>query len=332
MNDSQTGTLTASYVRAVARKIPERQRDEVRAELRERIADETDARIAAGEEPAAAEYAVLKDLGDPGALAALYADRTMYLIGPRYYLAWWRLLVLVLWCGVLPTVVVITVIKAVQQAPVGEIIGGAIWIAIEVSVHICFWVTVIIVIVERTTRPTAKSPFDVWTPEMLNTVPDREVPATKGEFIANIVTVAIIAGALLWDHFIGGIALPYPGVPIINPALWPWWYAAALVMLILQVLLAAGVYRKGRWDYRFAATNACYALIVAGGVLWLISQGALINPGLATAIAERSGNPATGDLVTLILNIVAGFLFVGLGAASSWEGFRRARHQSRLSC
>ena len=291
-----------------------------------------DARIAGGEEPAAAEYSVLKELGDPGELAAVYADRTMHLIGPRYYLAWWRLLVLVLWCGVLPTAVVIAVVRAVQGAPLIDIIGGAIWIAIEVGVHICFWVTLIFVIAERTGRPTAKTVFDVWTPEMLNTVPDREVPATRGELIANIVIVLVMAGALLWDHFIGGFALPYPGVSIINPALWPWWYAGALVMLLLQVLLAIGVYRKGRWDIRSAATNACYALIVAGGVLWLISQGELINPGLATAIDEKSGGTTAGDLVPLILNIVAGFLVVGLGAASAWEGFRRARHQSRQVC
>ena len=45
----------------------------------------------------AAERAVLTDLGDPDKLAAGYTDRPLHLIGPRYYLDWWRLLKLLLW-------------------------------------------------------------------------------------------------------------------------------------------------------------------------------------------------------------------------------------------
>ena len=40
---------------------------------------------------------MLTELGDPDKLAAGYTDRPLYLIGPRYYLDWWRLLKLLLW-------------------------------------------------------------------------------------------------------------------------------------------------------------------------------------------------------------------------------------------
>ena len=92
-----TATLTDRYVLAVTRSIPEQQRADVADELRASIADQLDARIEAGEPANAAERAVLTELGDPDRLAAGYADRPLSLIGPRYFLEWKRLLVLLLW-------------------------------------------------------------------------------------------------------------------------------------------------------------------------------------------------------------------------------------------
>ena len=92
-----TDTLTTRYIDAVTRSVPERQRDDVARELAAAIADQIDARLVAGEAPGDAERIVLTELGDPERLAAGYADRPLHLIGPRYYLEWKRLLVLLLW-------------------------------------------------------------------------------------------------------------------------------------------------------------------------------------------------------------------------------------------
>src|SRR5690606_8110198 len=54
--------------------------------------DAVDARTEQGEPLEAAERAVLSELGDPSILAAGYADRPLHLIGPKYFLTWWRLL------------------------------------------------------------------------------------------------------------------------------------------------------------------------------------------------------------------------------------------------
>ena len=90
-------TLTDRYVAAAMRTVPEKQRDDLGAELRASIDDQIDARVENGEPHGDAERAVLTELGDPDKLAAGYTDRPLYLIGPRYYLDWWRLLKLLLW-------------------------------------------------------------------------------------------------------------------------------------------------------------------------------------------------------------------------------------------
>lgn len=81
-------TLTDRYISAATRTVPEKQRPELAADLRERIADQLDARRESGVSDAAAERSVLTELGDPEALAAAYIDRPLQLIGPRSYLTW----------------------------------------------------------------------------------------------------------------------------------------------------------------------------------------------------------------------------------------------------
>ena len=84
-------TLTDRYVWAVLRAVPSRQRDELEPEIRALVADAADAH-ADNAAPDAAERAALVELGDPDALAARYTDATRFLIGPRLYPEWERLL------------------------------------------------------------------------------------------------------------------------------------------------------------------------------------------------------------------------------------------------
>jgi len=71
------------YVTAAVRQVPDKHRQDVEQELRASIADDIDARVDLGEPPADAEYAALKQLGDPALLAVSYADQTTSLIGHR---------------------------------------------------------------------------------------------------------------------------------------------------------------------------------------------------------------------------------------------------------
>ena len=71
-----TANLTDRYVWAVLRSLPGAQRAELEPEIRALVADAIDAKARRRATPA------LVELGDPNALAARYADRPQYLIGP----------------------------------------------------------------------------------------------------------------------------------------------------------------------------------------------------------------------------------------------------------
>ncbi|WP_245714931.1 HAAS signaling domain-containing protein [Micromonospora inyonensis] len=83
---------TDRYLAATLRSVPVARREEIATELRASIDDMIEARTTDGQDTAAAEREVLTELGDPAQLAARYAGRRLYLVGPRYYLAWERLL------------------------------------------------------------------------------------------------------------------------------------------------------------------------------------------------------------------------------------------------
>ena len=119
-------TLSDRYVWAASRTLPEPQRPEFGRELRERIGDSIDSRIEQGAPPAEAEWDALAELGDPAQLAAAYVDRPLQLIGPRYFLTWWRLLKTLL-ILVLPIATAGVLLgQLISGATVGQIIGNTV--------------------------------------------------------------------------------------------------------------------------------------------------------------------------------------------------------------
>ncbi|GAA1915890.1 permease prefix domain 1-containing protein [Microbacterium aoyamense] len=313
-------TLTDRYVDAATRSVPENQRAEIAAELRERIADQLDARLEAGQPHDSAERAVLTELGDPDKLAAGYTDRKLYLIGPRYYLDWWRLLKL-LW-AIVPACAVFGVALGMTLAgePFGDIVGSVFAVLISTIVHVGFWVTLVFFIVERS---GSKAPMSgEWTPDSL---PEpREKGTTFGEMIASIVFLVLAAGAVVWDHFIG-FAPSEPGLSFLDPGLWPWWVFLLFLVMAVEAMLAVLVYVVGRWTIAFAVLNTVLALAVAVPALVLLVQGTLINPEFfSTVIPEDSA--AT---VASVVSTVTGFVIAGVAAWDILDGFLKALRARR---
>ena len=235
-------TLTDRYVLAAMRTVPERSRDDLAAELRASIADQVDARVAGGEDAVGAEKAVLTELGDPDILAAGYTDRPLQLIGPRYFLTWWRLLKLLAWI-VIPTAAAGFVLaRILEGAPVGAIIGSTWGISVTVAAHLFFWVTLVFAIIDRA-EAGKTGPVMPWT---LDSLPEPHQTGTgRSDLISALVLLAIAAAVLVWDRFVGFIP-GYPG-SIVNPELWPGWMAGLFALMGAGGALTFAVYGIGRW-------------------------------------------------------------------------------------
>jgi hypothetical protein len=306
-----TTTLTDRYVDAAMRTVPDKQRDDLGAELRASIDDQIEARVDGGEPHDAAERAVLTELGDPDKLAAGYTDRPLHLIGPRYYLDWWRLLKLLLLIVLPAAAFGIGLAQTLAGQPIGSIIGSLITTLLSVAVNLCFWTTLVFVIVERT-GARAGSALTEWNVDQLPEIRPRGVGF--GDMVASIVFLAVAAGAVIWDLTIGFVPDSVnAGEPLsfLNPGLWPWWIAGLFVLFALEATLAVVVYLVGRWTPALAVVNAVLALAFAIPALVLLAQGQLLNPEFFPAVVGESGDEVAA--------IVGGVFASGIVLVSAWD-------------
>jgi len=317
-----TETLTDRYVDAAMRTVPDDQRSDLAAELRGSIDDQIEARIAEGAAPDDAERAVLTYLGDPDVLAAGYTGRQLHLIGPRYYLDWWRLLKLLLWI-VLPCAAFgVALGQILSGATVGETIGSAVVAVLTAALHVAFWTTLVFVVLERTGHETMDA--GPWTPDRL---PEpRQRGAGLGDMIASIAFLLIMAGVVLWDHFIGLVPTE-PGLPFLAEGLWPWWILALFVVMALEAVLAIAVYGVGRWTWPRAVANGILNLLIAVPALWLLGTGRLINPEFFPTIIEGSDGP----LVQNIIAAIVGFVIVAVAIWDTTDAALKAARTARAT-
>lgn len=319
-----TTTLTDRYVDAAMRTVPEKQRTDLAAELRASIADQIDPRVEAGVDREAAERAVLNDLGDPDKLAADYTDRPLWLIGPRYFLDWWRLLKLLLWILLPCASLGVAIGTTIAGKPFGEIVGTTAAVLVGAAVHLAFWTTLVFAIVERTSQPSSDDAPVAWSVDQL---PEpRPTGASLGDLITGLVFLAVAAGAVLWDHFVGVVRLGGgEWLPFLDPGLWPWWITALFVIMALEAALAITVYAVRRWTVGLAVANGILNLAVALPALWLLFQGRLLNAGFWPSLVPDGQSAST---LANIIAILLGFTIAGIAIWDTLDAAIKA-HRAR---
>ncbi|AEF41320.1 permease prefix domain 1-containing protein [Hoyosella subflava] len=281
-------TLTERYVWDVARRLPEKQRGDIAAELTVTITDMVDARTDAGQPRTDAERAVLIELGEPRALAGRYRDRPQYLIGPEIFPDYLRLIQL-LTSIVLPVIaVVILAVKLVEDEPIGGALGSAIGVTIEVAIHLVFWVTLVFAIIERSGNQKDVVAHEEWDPDSLP-AGTGATTISKGETVTGMVFVVIAIGFLFWQHLRSPVStLDDARVPLLNPELWNGWMQVIIAILVLSLAIEVAKYVRGHWNYPIAIANTAVNLAFLAVVGWLAIADELINPTLLATIAERA--------------------------------------------
>ncbi|MET0977063.1 MAG: hypothetical protein ABWX82_15480 [Leifsonia sp.] len=314
-------SLTDRYVWAVVRTTHEKQRPELEQEVRALVADATQARLEAGS--TAAERDALVELGDPQVLAARYADRPLTLIGPAYYLLWLRLLKLLL-AIVLPFAILgIGIGQLIAQAEPGAIVGAMIGGGIGVAVHLCFWVTVVFAVIDRSMRG---KPMTEWTPEQLPEVPASTQHSALGELIASVVFLTFLLVVLVWQQFNPFFTDGGDSLPVLDPALWSFWIPWFIALTVAEIGFAFAVYFRG-WSYPLAWLNVALNIAFAVPMVWLFVGGHLLNPDFVDLIAAQTDD--NFDEAWRITSIIIVATIVAVAAWDVVDGFlktRRARH------
>lgn len=292
-----TTTLTDRYLAATLRSVPADRRDEIDTELRASIADMIDGRTADGVDAATAERDVLNELGDPAQLAASYANRRLQLIGPEYYLAWQRLLIVLV--STIPAIVgtVVGVVQATTSDNVGGAIGAGISTAINVALQIAFWVTAVFALLER--LGTSLN-LPRWSVDRL---PDSSArrDTNLADTCASIVMLLLFIGFLPWQHF-QTVVGDDGRLPIIDPALWTSWLPVLIAVLLGTIVLELAKYRARRWTGRLVLVNVVLNLAYAVPVIWLLLTDRFFNPDFVAHFAWlRDGGVDTVSRISVVV-------------------------------
>ncbi|SER53686.1 hypothetical protein SAMN05443377_10245 [Propionibacterium cyclohexanicum] len=296
-------SYTERYVAAVTRTVPPAARRDVGAELSASITDQVEARIADGESLRSAERAVLVELGDPLVLASRFTDRPLWVVGPRLYASWVRLLRALLWIILPLTAAGMALGQLLAGASIGATAGGTAVGVLQTGVHIVFWTTLVFFVLER--AGATESVGASWEPEQLPQAP--EDSGSVGELVGSLVASALFAGAIVWDRFLGWNG---EGLCVFASSLWPWWMSALFVALALSAAIEVLVFRRRGWTIPTALGYAVVQLAVTTAALVLLGQGMLLDAALVASF------DAVAPSVRTVLGVLLAGGIAGVGIAS----------------
>lgn len=268
-------SLTDRYVWTVTRQLPPETGPDIARELRGTIEETVEGRIAAGEEPAAAERETIVGLGDPDVLAREYGGRPNHLIGPAFFPAWARLVRLLL-AILVPLAVVGTVIAHAlgTDAGFGTIVGEGALLAFQVAVHVVFWTTLVFAVAERYGSPgDQRGLVGEWNPDELADPADRARRASLAEMLFEVVSTLVVIGLCLWQW--GGVGAH--AVQVLDPALALGWQTIIIGFLAVDVLVTVAAWARGGWSAPLAVVSLVSAVVWGVVLVWLLLTDRLLT-------------------------------------------------------
>lgn len=272
--------LPQRYAYAVTRNLPEAQRDEVSKELQATIEDMASDR-AKGNKPTESHYkAVLRELGHPDMLSHKYTASKRYLVGPRFYDAYWRLLKTLL--SIVPGIVTV-VMLAVGFAEGGQTLIAtileAVGAGIMVGIHIVFWVTIVFAVMERTDIKPEQLEGGDWIDQLPQVPKHQKRQISLAEGVSGVVLTALVMGLVVLSPIIS----VKDGAQLINPELWNFWVPAFLVLTGLSLLQEIAQAKVGNWTTTLVVTNALLSVVSMVYLIALLSTQQVINPAFVEA-------------------------------------------------
>ncbi|MDQ3004387.1 MAG: hypothetical protein M3R47_03275 [Chloroflexota bacterium] len=300
-------SLIERYIAEVGRHLPEKNREDIEAEIRSTLEDMIEERGHQTGKPVTDEVvaAVLEQLGDPKLLAQKYSPAKHYLIGPNWYEAYIETLKRVLGTA-LPVVATITIFVALAKNPVDFVnaISNAFGTVVDVAIGILFWVTIGFVIVERSdTQPgeLGGTKKGAWTVAQLPKLP-RKRQISVGETLTNLV---FTIGFTAWVVLPFARSLDDQSVPFLNPDLWQLWLPVLIVIAGLSVVHELFKLRIGNWTPALTLTNVILGIVSIAYIVALVTTQEVINPAFLETLTDSPAIRDTSSWARWSVNISA---------------------------
>ena len=323
------------YIQEVAKRLPEKNREDITLELRSTIDDmlpedynEKDVK------------SVLEKLGSPVSLANGYLDRPMHLIGPRYFDVYTTLLKMII-----PIAAVIALISMVAENFIGysgdqavlnvilQLIGKGIGGIFEVGLHVFFWLTLVFVILERTDKDKGIEPLTTslkkWTPDDLKNISyiPKKKAISKFEVFGGLMWTAVWATLYFYANYLVGV---YNGTanglkfvsPTFNQDVLLQYWPIVVIMIVFEICISLYKLVQGQWTQRLAIGNAI--LQIAGTIVFIVIvvNPHVFNAGFITYLANAFTISPEGFKTWLV---GGGIVIYTLSTAINiFDGFRKA--------
>jgi hypothetical protein len=269
--------LLERYLATVASQLPDKQRADVIAELRDLLLSQIEEKEAELGRPLDRKelMTLLRAFGHPLVVAGRYR-RFNQLIGPDVFPFYWFTLRLVLSIVVVVQVIMAAILMVSSNDP-GQVFGQAVGRLIESAMITVGWVTVGFVAVEHS---GAKGKLAVWNPRHLPAVaikPRRGSFDVAMEIAMLILFIAWWTGAASWAprgpwvHVENGTVLVISGGPmreaLYGPVLWA---AVAAIGISLVELVRPG------WNRLNAGLGLAWHLAAIGLLVVYVRGGPLV--------------------------------------------------------
>lgn len=307
-------SLIDLYVAEVGKRLPLRSRKDIQAELRSTLQDMLDDRSQKAGRPAdeAMESELLKEYGSPEKVAATY-HRTQYLIGPRLYPFFVRVLQIVI--SVLSIVLLVTLGVKLGSQPltgmdlaraIGEglanILGGAIGAFGNIAL--------VFAVLERVLPPSEQESFKdgqavEWDPASLK----QEAAKPEVRLWEPITRILFTVAALVIFNFYPQIVAvgflrsgQWVSIPVLTEAFFRW-LPFMNILWVLQIGLNLVLLRQMRWQPVTRWANIAIELAGIGIGLGLLGGPAVVS--LSQAALQSTGLFDTVQAVSLSAIIAA---------------------------
>ncbi|QFT87776.1 hypothetical protein FIU87_03840 [Bacillus sp. THAF10] len=324
--------LIEIYVQEVVRRLPEKQRSDIGLELRSTIEDMLPENFT--EEDV---KDVLAELGHPAKLAAGYHDKPMYLIGPRYFDVYVKLLNLIIPLAMVISFAVVVVGGILSHTGgltingVLGMIGEGIWVSIGAGMQTFFWITLTFALVERVDNSGKTNPLTTnwkeWTPNDLKEVPyiPKEKAISKLEFFGSFIWSVIWAAFYFNANRIIGIYENSPDglvlkTPIFDQDVLLSYWPLVILVILTGLVFFAYKWKLGQWTKKLAFANTVVQLVSVSVFILIFSNHSIFNPEFLVFVTEKLGVTLAIDKMLWLAIVIT----VISSAADVYQGFRKA--------
>jgi hypothetical protein len=341
--------LMELYVSEVGRRLPQKTRADIEAEIRSALQDLLDERSRVEDKPANDEMvlAVLKEYGDPEKVASSYVgDR--YLIGPKLYPTFEKVVFIVV-----PITVILVLIGLVSSLFLTKSTAGN-WIQLVAqtignlisSVLLTIGIIAIIFAILERTIPEFKPKNKDWDPHSLLKIkgPDR---IRTGSLVANIIFTSL---ALLffnsfstynfnivsstfstgdWTCISCGSILPHlVWSSTLLSATFLRYLPALDILWGLSIILSVLLLRQGHWQTWTRWADIGLKALSVGLATGMLAGPSLI--GITTASLKAAGFPDAAVQASLSIALLNQLVLVALGLTIVLSGVAIVEQLIRL--